>query len=156
MNTSPAPNPGEYKIDIEKLLEDGKTIQLKPQGYSMYPIWVPGRDQIIVAPIKDHKLKRGDVVLFRREGSILVIHRIWKRKGDEFYLVGDNQSEVEGPIYRPAIKGILVEIIRNGKHIRADDPIYRLLTGGWLFLRPFRPVISGAAAKIKKLILKTR
>ena len=30
-------------IDIVKLLEEGKTIQIKPQGYSMYPMLLPGR-----------------------------------------------------------------------------------------------------------------
>ena len=34
----------EEQIDIEQLLRDGYTIQIKPQGYSMYPMFVPDRD----------------------------------------------------------------------------------------------------------------
>ena len=34
-----------FSIDIEQLLAEGKTIRIKPQGYSMYPLFVPGRDE---------------------------------------------------------------------------------------------------------------
>ena len=30
-----------YTYDIEQLLKDGSAIQLKPQGYSMYPLFIP-------------------------------------------------------------------------------------------------------------------
>ena len=29
-------------MDIEKLLEQGKRLRIKPRGYSMYPLIVPG------------------------------------------------------------------------------------------------------------------
>ena len=41
MNTS-------YAVDIEQLLEDGHVIRIKPEGYSMYPFFVPGRDAAII------------------------------------------------------------------------------------------------------------
>lgn len=34
-----------YTYDIEQLLKDGSAIRLKPQGYSMYPLFHPGRDE---------------------------------------------------------------------------------------------------------------
>lgn len=69
----------EQKADIEKLLAEGNTIQLHPQGYSMYPMFCPGRDEAIISPVQDaSELKRGDVVLYRRDGGILVLHRIYK------------------------------------------------------------------------------
>ena len=139
------------KKDIEELLLKGKTVQIKPQGYSMYPVFVPGRDEAVVAPADPDKLKRGDVILYRRDKSILVLHRIWKKKDDGLYLVGDNQKEIEGPLRPDQVRGILVELIRNGKHIPADNIIYRILTSIWLRLRPARPVISHAVARIKKL-----
>jgi len=165
-----------YKQDIEQLLADGNIIQIKPQGYSMYPLFVSGRDEAIVAAVvqdgeaagfsagvgkKDFitisKLKRGDVVLYRRDktddagGGILVLHRIWQRKGDRFYLVGDNQKEIEGPLRPDQMRGIMVEMVRNGRKISVKNPIYRLLTGIWLVMRPVRPVVSKTVAKIKKI-----
>ena len=81
----------------------------------MYPLFVPGRDQAVVAPVDTEQLKREDVVLYRRDESILVMHCVWKHKGDQFYLVGDNQKEVEGPLRPDQMRVILVEIIRNGR-----------------------------------------
>lgn len=138
--------------DIEGLLAEGNTIQLKPRGYSMYPLFVPGRDQAVIAPAEEEKLKRGDVVLYRRDEGILVLHRIWKRKGSRFYMVGDNQHEVEGPLRPDQIRGVLTGVVRRNKYFSVKNPVYRFLSGIWLILRPFRPFISGAAARFKRVI----
>lgn len=146
---------GNYRQDIEQILLQGNNIQIKPQGYSMYPVIVPGRDEAVVEPAEDSKLKRGDVVLYRRVAEnaehILVLHRIWKVKPEGIYLVGDNQKEIEGPLMRSQIKGIMAGMYRKGKYISVRNPWYRLLTGGWLILRPIRPIVAGLAARIKSI-----
>lgn len=142
----------ELKQDIEELLAQGRTVQFMPQGYSMYPLFVPGRDEAVVAPADPGRLKRGDVVLYRRDGGILVLHRIWKRKGDEFYLVGDNQKEVEGPLRPDQMKGVLVQIIRKGKKFSAGNAVYRFAAALWLRFRPMRTFISHAVAGCKRLL----
>lgn len=144
--------------DIEQLLAQGNSIQIKPQGYSMYPVLVPGRDEVIIEPAAERTLKRGDVVLYRRVAEdtehILVLHRIWKVKDDGIYLVGDNQKEIEGPLMRSQMKGIMAGMYRKGKYISVYNPWYRLLTYVWLLLRPLRPVIAGVAARIKRIFKK--
>ena len=145
----------KMKYDIEELLGQGRTVQIEPQGYSMYPLFVPGRDKAVVAPIGDmKKLRRGDVVLYRRDESILVLHRIWKRRTEGFYLVGDNQREIEGPLRPDQMKGILVEIVQKGRRFSVKNPVYWVLFRIWLILRPFRPVISKAVAKGKRSMKK--
>lgn len=157
----------KYKQDIEQLLAEGNIIQIKPKGYSMYPLLVPGRDEAIVAPVGDKSsvkvegdtavrmytdadgLKRGDVVLYRRDQGILVLHRIWKRRGDKFYLVGDNQKELEGPLRPDQMRGVMVGFVRKGKKISVKNPVYRVLCGIWLVMRPVRPVVSKAVARVK-------
>lgn len=141
---------GEGKISPEKLLLEGRTIQFTPMGYSMYPLLVPGRDQAVVAPIKDIVPRRGDVVLYRRSGGILVLHRIWKHKKDGFYMVGDNEKTVEGPLQREQLKGILVGIVRKGRTFSADHILYRMAAGFWLWLRPVRPHLARLLSKCKR------
>ncbi|MCM1191349.1 MAG: S24/S26 family peptidase [Butyrivibrio sp.] len=143
---------GRKGVDIEALLSEGKSIRIHPQGYSMYPLFVPGRDEAVIAPVETRKLKRGDVVLYRREGSILVLHRIWKRKPEGFYMVGDNQSEVEGPLRAEQIKGILCQVVRRGKCFSVSNLLYRIPAAVWLWLRPARPFLSKAAAKVKRVL----
>ena len=146
----------EERQDIEELLSKGNSIQIKPQGYSMYPVLIPGRDEVIIEPVNISNLKRGDVILYRREGEsvggILVLHRIWKRTTNGFYMVGDNQTDIEGPLHVEQVKGIMVGIVRAGKYISVKSIFYRGTTGIWLLLRPMRPVISKTVANMKKII----
>ena len=127
----------------EELLRNGNTIQLKPNGWSMYPLFVPGRDWAILSPVDPLFLKRGDVALFRRPGSILVMHRIWKRIGNEFWFVGDNLPDIEGPVEPAQIAGKLTYFIRKGKKYSVANPGYKILSTIWLWMRPLRPAIHG-------------
>ena len=144
----------EQMVDIERLLREGQSIQINPQGYSMYPMFVPGRDAAVIESAEIAGLKRGDVVLYRRESGILVLHRIWRVREDGFYMVGDNQSEVEGPLRASQIKGILTGFIRRGKYRSVKNPVYRLASSLWLFLRPVRPALSKAAAAVKRMVCR--
>jgi hypothetical protein len=126
------------KKDIEKLLAEGHVIQIHPVGSSMYPLFVSDRDEAVIAPVGGRKLRRGDVVLYRRDGGILVLHRICRITAQGLYLVGDHQTQEEGPLRPDQIKGILVAFIRRGKHIQTTQPFYRLLSRLWLWLRPVR------------------
>ena len=101
-------------------------------------------------------MKRGDVVLYRREAGILVLHRIWKVKREGIYLLGDNQTAIEGPLKREQIKGILISFLRKERMISSHNPVYWLLSRVWLFLRPSRTIIKKTAGfvcrnRIKKL-----
>ncbi len=130
------------EMDLEKLLMEGRIIRIQTTGYSMYPMLVPGRDEVILKNADPSQLKRGDVVLYRRENSILVLHRIWKKEKDTFYMVGDNQMELEGPLRADQMRGVLVGFVRRGKEISVSNPVYVLYSRIWLLLRPFRPVLA--------------
>lgn len=131
----------EAKINIEDLLAQGKTIQIHPQGYSMYPMFIPGRDEAVIGRADTDKLHRGDVVLYRRENSILVLHRIWAKKPEGFYMIGDNQMEVEGPLKPEQIKGVLLAFIRKSRKISVKNPFYILVSRLWMLARPLRAVV---------------
>jgi hypothetical protein len=152
------PNKKERKdklSEYERALQKGCAVRLKTKGWSMYPLIAEGRDEVIIEPVGTHRLRRGDVVLYRRPGSILVLHRIHHVTKDGVYLVGDNQKEIEGPLAPKQMKGILSVMIRNGKEVSVHHPLYLLYSHLWLALRPFRPGISKGVAKIKRL-LKSR
>lgn len=138
-------------FDLEQLLEEGNQIRVKPQGYSMYPLLVPGRDEVVIEQEDPSRLHRGDIVLFRREGSILVLHRICRRRGDNFFMVGDNQKQVEGPIGITQIKGKVTTLIRGGRTISAENRLYRIYSFIWLWLRPLRPALSKMVHCLKTL-----
>lgn len=143
--------PEEKKnVNIEKLLSEGNTIQIKPRGYSMYPMFVPDRDEALIKKADIDNIKRGDVVLYRRKGSILVLHRVYKKKNGMFYMVGDNQTQVEGPLKSEQVIGILTGFKRNGKYISTNSFFYKTTAWIWLLLRPVRRPFQLLAAWIKK------
>ncbi len=133
-------------VDIESLLEQGEVIQLHPQGYSMYPMFIPGRDQAVIGRADTDKLRRGDVVLYRRENSILVLHRIWAVRPEGIYLIGDNQMEVEGPLRPEQVRGILLAFIRRGRKISVKNPVYVLASRLWMLIKPLR----GAVRRVRQ------
>lgn len=55
------------KIDLEQLLREGNIIRIKPQGYSMYPLFIPGRDEALIQQTDYTDCHRNDVVLYRRD-----------------------------------------------------------------------------------------
>ena len=138
------------KLNPEELLRSGQSISMSPKGYSMYPLIMPNRDMVTIEPVNEDgvtagngkQIGRGDIVLFRRSNSILVLHRIIRKNRDGYYLVGDNQTEIEGPVSKDAVCGIVTQIIRNGKKLDVNNKGYRIRYGIWLWLRPLRPVIS--------------
>lgn len=140
----------EARIDIEQLLREGNTIQIKPQGYSMYPMFVPGRDEAVIAPVDADRLRRGDVVLYRRGNRLLVLHRLWKVRPEGLYMVGDNQTKVEGPLGRDQVIGILEAFVRKGRRISVRHPVYWICSRIWLLIRPMRHTIAVVVHWMKK------
>ena len=153
-NKSEQTTDSSFTLDIEQLLKQGNVIRIKPQGTSMYPLFVPGRDEACIERTDFSSIKRGDVILYRRDKSILVLHRIWKITGNSFYMVGDNQTEIEGPLRADQVRGKLIGVIRNGHFIDVHNPLYRILSGLWLWLRPLRPIAWKITALFRRLKLK--
>lgn len=139
------------KINLEKLLQDGNIIRIKPQGYSMYPLFIPGRDEALIQKVPVQSLRRNDVVLYRRKHGILVLHRICQITSEGFFMTGDNQYEIEGPLQPEQIKGKLIAFIHNGIEISADNLIYRFFSCLWLLMLPIRPFCFKLTAFFRKL-----
>lgn len=139
-------------IDLEKLLKEENIIRIKPQGYSMYPLFIPGRDEALIEAVTPSELRRGDVALYRRDQGILVLHRICQIDASGFYMVGDNQYEIEGPLRKDQMRGKLIGFIRNGKEFSVRNPFYRLLSSLWLLLLPLRPICFKVSAALKHFL----
>ena len=145
------------KYDIESLLAAGRTIRMRPQGTSMYPMFADPADEAVIAPVDVARLKRGDVVVYRRDpnaGGLLVMHRIYRRNGEEFYMVGDNQSEIEGPLRADQMRGILVQWVRRGRTYSVKNIGYRLFSGLWLVMLPLRNPIHRMLAWVRGMCRK--
>lgn len=121
------------------MLEKGMKVKIAPQGGSMLPLLDGKKDEVILGKV-EKILIPGDVVLYRRETGRYVLHRIHHIKEDGFYMIGDSQTWIEGPIEKNQIIAVAEEFVRKGKIIKCTDFSYRVWKKVWLKLRKSRPV----------------
>lgn len=135
-------------IDI---IKSGKDVSVTVTGSSMAPFLAHLRDSIIVSP-PPRQFHRGDMVFFQRQDGSYVMHRIHHLKEGKLYLVGDNQTEIEGPIDPEQVFGIVRKVIRNGKLLQKGDFWWDFFEKAWIRIVPLR----SAAVKAVSIVYKLR
>lgn len=128
---------GEYVSVLRELAEEGKVVSLLVSGNSMSPFLIHGRDYIYFTR-PDRELKRGDIVFYQRMNSQYVVHRICRIRKDGYYMVGDAQTEIEGPLKREQIFARVTQIRRKGKFIHPGDFWWEFFEHVWIRIIPFR------------------
>ena len=135
-------------IDI---IKSGKDVSVTVTGSSMAPFLAHLRDSIIVSP-PPRQFHRGDMVFFQRQDGSYVMHRIHHLKEGKLYLVGDNQTEIEGPSDPEQVFGIVRKVIRNGKLLQKGDFWWDFFEKAWIRIVPLR----SAAVKAVSIVYKLR
>ncbi|MBI5210004.1 MAG: glycosyltransferase [Elusimicrobia bacterium] len=110
------------------LLEGGRAVRFVARGSSMSPI-IKDRDTIEVRPAAAGELRKGDVVLYRKDGG-LVAHRIVGEGvgagGAVFLLKADCGEGVE-TVEWSHILGLVSARLRNGRRLSLERAFPRLL-----------------------------
>ena len=70
-----------------------------------------------------------------------MLHCIYKVDGDDYYFVGDNQVDIEGPIKREQIFAIVYKVKRKGKEIKPGDFWWNFFYYVWIRIIPCRYMI---------------
>lgn len=142
-------NTREYISMLRELTEEGKEVSMTISGNSMSPFLIHARD-VICFKKPDRELRRGDMVFYQRKTGQYVMHRIWKVGPDGYYIVGDAQQEIEGPVLREQIFAIITKVRRKGKWIEPGNPWWEFFEHLWIRMLPVRKIfISGYAAVTK-------
>lgn len=90
--------------------------------------------------------------MYVSEDGIHALHRIHHVKGRDYYMLGDSQTWIEGPIKEDAVLAIATAIIRKGNKISCSNLFYRLIVEIWLLVRPLRPKILLFVRKLLSFI----
>lgn len=142
----------EYISVLRELTEEGKEVSLLIAGSSMSPFLIHERDYICFKK-PERELRKGDMVFYQRKTGQFVMHRIWKVKSEGFYIVGDAQTEIEGPVEREQIFAIVTRVKRKDKWIKTGDFWWEFFEKVWINLVPVRRVLVwayGIVYKVKK------
>lgn len=139
----------DWMLALLPLLEEGHELRITPQGGSMAPFLVGGRDEAILVTTTGKKLKRRDIVLYALPDGIHVLHRVHHVSKCGIYTLGDFQTEVEGPYEQSQMLAVTKAIVRKGKTISCDSRAYNLLSELWLRMRYLRRPIVYFCRRIK-------
>ena len=137
---------GIYISSLMELIQAGEEVGLPVAGSSMTPFLGDGRDQVFLRG-PDRPLKRGDVVLYRRNNGDYVLHRIHRvRKigdGVVYDMIGDAQSQIEPGIRRDKVFAVANRAKRKGKIIEPGNPYWWFFQNVWIGMIPLRrPVLE--------------
>ncbi len=141
---------------IEEILLNGGEFRFYPRGRSMLPLIRQGIDSVLLVPL-DSAVKRFDVLLYKRDNGMYVLHRVYKISDDGRYVMcGDNQIVYEIGIRKEQFIGKVSAVYRKDKELRMDSAsqkFYMLLwrtkfiRGGCLLIyrafRKFKSLFSG-------------
>ena len=130
----------EYVSVLRELVEEGREVSLLVSGSSMSPFLAHQRDYIYFKK-PDRELRKGDMVFYQRRTGQYVMHRIWKVKNDQYYMVGDAQQEIEGPLDRDQIFALITKVQRKGKWIEPGDFWWEFFEKVWISIVPVRRVL---------------
>ncbi len=113
---------------VEALLDDALTLEIKMQGYSMFPTLKNG-DTAHVEKCAPDKVKRGDILVFKHKGKFIA-HRFLNKKnenGHQFFVAkGDNNRHFDPLFNENELVGKVISAAKNGK-IKSVNSLSQLL-----------------------------
>ena len=135
---------------MQACFDAGDTFRFCPGGISMLPTIRPNRDVVVVSKLPQ-QLKKYDLPLYRRKNGKFVLHRI-VAVGETYTCVGDGQFELEPGVTQDQMVAIVTTIIRNGREISVDAPMYRLFCRVWHHTRKIRHVIKWPKYYLRRVL----
>ena len=130
-------------IGLEDAVNEYGSIVWSCKGQSMKPLIREKVDYVVIEK-PDREIRPFDVVLYSRDtykpegGGVqrdYVLHRVIRREGDEFIILGDNCVNLER-VPESSIIGIMTGLKRNGKDFDLDSTGCRLYNNIWV--KPYR------------------
>lgn len=137
----------EYVSVLKQLTDDGREVSMRIVGNSMAPFLIHERDTIFFQK-PEAKLKKGDMVFFKRRNGQYIMHRIHHVKPDGYYIVGDAQCMIEGPVAGEQIFAVVTKVIRKGKTIQPGDFWWEFFRHVWLHMIPLRRPVMALYTKL--------
>lgn len=130
-----------YLPVLKDLVNEGHSVPLLVSGSSMAPFLVHLRDTIIISKPKQ-PFKRGDMVFYIRDSGQYVMHRIHHiNKQGDLFIIGDAQTEIEGPIHPSQVFGIIKKVIRKGKTLEEGNLCWFFFQYIWIHIIPIRLIV---------------
>lgn len=130
----------EYVSVLRDLTREGKEVSMIISGNSMSPFLIHARDSICFKAVW-REPKPGDMVFYERLSGQFVMHRVFKKRPEGYYIIGDAQTEMEGPVQPEQIFAIITKVCRKGKWLEPGDFWWDFFAHFWLRVIPARRIL---------------
>ncbi len=124
---------------LVEAVQEGQDVPLLVSGDSMMPFLKHGRDTVIISR-PTRPFRRGDMVFYIRGNGQYVMHRIHHLRQGMLYILGDAQTELEGPVNPEQVFGVIRKVVRKGKTLTPRSFCWWFFQKVWVRMVPLRPL----------------
>lgn len=136
--------------NIERSIKELGYAVVPITGTSMLPLFKEGRDLVELESCSQERLKKGNVVLYKKNDGTLVLHRIIRVENGEFFTVlGDHQFNNDERVNKNQIIAVACGFFIKGRYVNEKTRWYRLYKKIWLCNLNVRRIIL-AVLSLKK------
>ena len=118
------------------LLDSAEYVPLNISGSSMTPFLVHSRDTVYLSKVT-RPLKKGDMILYRRDNGAYILHRIYRVTPDGYWLV-------EKGLRPDQVLALVTAVRRKEKLLQPGSFWWDFFEKVWIRVIPLRPGIAAA------------
>lgn len=126
---------------IKEMLNDGQKVWITVTGMSMYPFLREEKDSVELSATSIDSIARGDIVLIKRVSGEYILHRVLRKKKEYFYIIGDAQQWIEGPLRKEQLVAVVTSVRSRSYQISCQNKWWKLLVAFWINVIPLRSFI---------------
>lgn len=114
----------DFEPIIREVVDSGGEFTMKTNGTSMLPMLSDGNDVVVLVK-PGEKLRRSDVIFYKRQNGQYVLHRIVGVHRGTYVLRGDNQIVNEHGVKPEQIIAVMRAYIKDGRRIDVESAEYK-------------------------------
>ena len=133
----------------EDMLHDGQSIIITVVGNSMYPFLRNNVDSVELRREDYENIRVNDIVV-AKTGTKYILHRVYKKYGDKFIMLGDGNFTPDGTYMKADYVCKAVASYRKDRRIDCKSLSFRLLSVIWRIMKPFRRIMFKVYFKIRR------
>lgn len=137
--------------NFENIINEKGFLVYSIVGTSMYPLLKEKSDSVHLIKI-NRKLKKNDVILYKRNNGQYVLHRLVKIKNGNYVFCGDNQCQKEYGIKDQNIIAIMEGYYKKEKYCSINSFKYKIYILTVKVKRPFKWIIFFVKKVLKTII----
>ncbi|HBG86036.1 MAG TPA: signal peptidase I [Marinilabiliaceae bacterium] len=104
-------SPDNYRLILEELLLKKNPVKVSVRGMSMFPMLMKD-DLVIVSPTNYQELKKGDIVVFEKNDT-LVAHRLLDKQDGFLLTRGDGNRCADQALAYEKVKGKVSQVVKS-------------------------------------------